>query len=293
MHAYGLETRLYLAESVPRAWTQYGNLICLLGNMARAKTHYHSHAIWIGEIDNLLDGPLPEFDPTNSAYAFAIAMIHDAAQRFGYDVVLGANPMIDPLTTLSMMLGPNQFYLEVIDRPEMIKRWTQRLGDMFMQIVHGYRQARAAHGRREDINWTGLWAPGDMDALQCDASALLSPEMFNEFALPQLERQAEFMDFGLWHLDGAGELPHIESICAVPGMRAIQWIDAQYAPQMKYIDAWKKIRKLGKSLMFSRCELDQAIALTRALGRDGLAFDLWQIQTEAEMESALRRLRNV
>ena len=290
-----LESRLFLAESAPAASTGYGSLLCMLAAMAGSKVRYtpETGTAWIEKIESLYERPLPEFSEDCLPYAFAIRMIHRHAEEFGFDCILGANVMLDPLTTLSMMRGPGELCMDLLDNPEMVKRWCKRLGDLFIDIVSGYRTARAQHGRREDMNWTGIWAPGDMDALQCDFSTMLSPDMFNEFVKPELEREAEFFDFALWHLDGTDEIRHLDAICSVKGIRAIQWVDERSAGQIAYLDLFKKIRKLKRSLTLSCRSVDEAVELTKQLGKDGLALQVGGISSEKEMDIALKRLSTI
>lgn len=293
---HALTSHLYLAEAAPAAMTRYGQLLCMLGRMAGAPIRYAPPEIntaWIEEVPDLYDRDLPEFDANCPPYALAIGMIDRHAGAFGYDCILGANPMLDPLTTLSMMRGAGQLCIDLIDRPEMVKRWSARLGDMFLEIVSGYRQARARHGRREDMNWSGIWAPGDMDALQCDFSTMLSPGMFNEFAMGELERQAAFMDYALWHLDGEEEIRHLDAICSVPGIRAIQWVENRDRRPTERLDLFADIRRRGRSLTLSCPTVDEAVAVTRALGPDGLALQITGLRTEKEMATALKRLSAV
>ena len=286
-----LEGFYFPAESVPYVRVNYASLLGLLGAMAGAPINYTADTgtAWIGEVPDIYSRPLPKFSPDCPPYKFIIHMIHRHAETFGYDVILGANPMLDPLTTLSMMRGPGNLCVDLIERPLAVKEWISALGDLFMAAVQGYRSARAMHGRREDINWCGAWAPGDMDALQCDFSTMLSPEMFREFVLPELEREAEFMDYAIWHLDGTTEFRHLDAICSVPKIRVIQWIDEKRlvrSPE-NFIDVWKRIRSTGRSLLFSSVTVDQAMELTRQLGPDGLAFTFVDITTMKDFDDAV------
>lgn len=291
---------LYPAESAPLAMTGYASALGMLGGMAGAPIHYtpDTNTAWVGEVPNLYDRDLPEFNPAFPPYAFALRMIRRHHETFGYDAVLGACPLLDPLTTLSMMRGPEQLCFDLVECPDMVRRWTRRLGDLMLQIAAGYRAARAALGRREDTSWTTLWAPGDMEALQCDFSTMLSPAMFNEFVMPELERQLEFYDYAMWHLDGTAEIRHLDSLLSLKKLRAIQWVDEQWASARRnplvHLDLLKRIRKAGRSIQMVPSENpDIAVELTKALGKDGLCFWRLGTKTEAEMDDALRRLAAV
>ncbi len=296
MTRHRLENQRYPAEAAPFAWTAYGSLLCMLAAMAGAPVHYDGTTglPWIGHVDDLFARPLPAFDAECPPYAFAIHMIHRHHALFGADIILGSNPMIDPLTTLSMMHGVDALCVDLLERPEVVLPWVERLNALFLQIVDGYRAARAAHGRREDYSWTGVWAPGDMDALQCDFSTMLSSAMFNQYAMPLVEQQAAFYDYALWHLDGTQEIRHLDAICSVPNIRAIQWISEKRGSQLEYLDVFRRIRHLGRSLTLSVLDADEAVLLTQELGKDGLAFTLWGgPYSEQEIEALCARLAAV
>ena len=175
----------------------------------------------------------------------------------------------------------------------MVLRWRDRLWELFLDIVTGWRAARAEHGRREDTNWTGMWAPGDMDALQCDFSAMLSPAMFRQFALPELEREANFYDYALWHLDGLEEIPHLEMILGVDRIRAIQWADNPYTPSLDYVELFKVIRRHRRSVICSMETAAEAIAMTKEIGKDGLALCITGLKNESELENTLEALQRL
>ena len=198
------------------------------------------------------------------------------------------------MTTLSMMRGPQALCLDLLEHPETVERWTRRLGEMHLAIMAGYRAARAVLGRREDGNWSGLWAPGDMDALQCDFSTMLSPELFIRFALPELERQAAFLDYAFWHLDGTDEIRHLDAILSVSQIRAIQWVDERGRSPLEFAELFRRIRRTGRSvLVFGLTSIDEAVNLAQAVGKDGLAMRIAGLRTQRDYDEAARCLAAV
>lgn len=288
-----LEHRHFLAETAPYAGTGYGSSLCTLAAMAGARVQYTAETgtAWIQEEPGLYERELPEFREDSPPYAFAVRMIRRHAEVFGYDCILGADVMLDPLTTLSMMRGAGKLCMDLVEQPEMVRRWADRLGELFLRMAAGYRVARALQGRREHYNWTGAWAPGDVEALQCDFSAMLSPEMFRAFAMPHLEREAAFYDYALWHLDGTDEIRHLEDICSVPRVRAIQWVDTRREGPLIRVDLFRKVLKLGRSVIFGVRSSDEAITMARQLGKDRVAMVLAYGTTPAEVESLERTLK--
>jgi hypothetical protein len=281
----GLENTLYLAESAPAAKSSFASLLGLLCVQAGGRIGYapQNGTAWLEEEKDLFDRPLPELSRPCKQLDFVTDMIHRNHKAYGFDVILGANPMIDPLSTLSMMRGSDNFCMDLIDRPDDVKRWAKRLGELFRKAVESYRAARAVYGRREDMNWTSAWAPGDMDTLESDVSVMFSPEMFHEFAMPEAEYEASFFDYCIWHLDGTGQFKHLDDILSIPGLNAIQYVDEKRRDPIEFADTWEKILRKGKSIIFS-CDYHYAPALTKRLGPKGLAFGAWGCNSEADMD---------
>jgi SAM-dependent methyltransferase len=287
-----LENNLFPAEAVPRTMSNFASLLGLLCVQCGGKIQYApgNFTAWLEEEPQLYERSMPDTSRTCKELNFILDMIKRNNETFGYDAVLGANPMLDPLTTLSMMRGTDNFCMDLIDRPGDVKRGAAGLGTLHRQAISAFRDTRSACGRREDCNWSGAWAPGDMDAIQCDVSALLSPEMFREFALPEAEYEASFYDYTIWHLDGTAEFKHVDDICAIPNLHAIQYIDEKLRDPMEFVSVWEKILKHGKSILFS-CEAKYAPALTKHLGRRGLAFCFLRMNSEAELEQVQKEIK--
>jgi hypothetical protein len=285
-----LENTRYLAEAVPQVRTGFAATLGLLCVQAGGAVRYapENGTVWLEEEENLYQRNLPEVAEPCRELAFVLNMIRRNHETFGYDAVLGANPMLDPLTTLSMMRGSNNFLVDLIDRPDDVKRWTARLGEFHRQAVGGYRTARAAVGRREDSNWCGAWAPGDMDAIQCDVCSMLSPEMFREFALPEAEKEAAFYDYTIWHLDGTAEFKHIDDICAIKNLHAIQYVDEKGRDPMEFEHIWERILGYGKSLLFN-CNAVYAEGLVKRFGTRGMSFGFTRNDSGLGIEALIEK----
>lgn len=286
-----LETNLFPAESVPCTRNHYASWLCMIGAMAGSKVRYSADSAWLQEIENLYDYPLAEFSSLFPPYALTVKLMKRHAEEYGWNCILGSDALIDPITTLSMMRGMENLCLDMMEQPVNVKKWLEGLSEIRYRIADGYKKTRENLGRCEEINWCNIWAPGEMDIIECDFSTVLSPEMFREFVLPEAEKEAQFYDYAGWHLDGTAEIRHLDDICSIKNIRAIQWTSDTFTTQMDHIDLFKRIRKMKKSLLFGCDSIDEAVSVTKEIGKDGLAFDLTNaVKTEKEMEEAIRRL---
>lgn len=289
-----IESKLFLAEAVPCARNFYAAWICMLGAMAGSPVKYSTGSAWLQEIEDLYSNPLPQFSNEFPPFALTLELMDRHAAEFGWDCILGSDALIDPITTLSMMRGVENLCIDLVEEPQTVKMWLEGLSEIRFSIADGYRRKRSSLGRKEEINWCNIWAPGEMDIIECDFSVMLSPEMFREFALPEAEKEAAFYDYTGWHLDGTGQIRHLDDICSIKNIRAIQWVSDTFTSQLDHIDLFKRIRKMGKSLIFACDSIDEAVAVTSEIGRDGLAFDLGSaVKNEKDMDEAIKRLKAV
>lgn len=97
--------------------------------------------------------------------------------------------------------------------------------------------------------WIPFWHSGKYATIQCDFICMVSPDIANEYIIPALEEEANFLDHSIYHLDGPQALPHLDSILSIKKLDAVQWVagDGQ-PPQHEWMDVLKKVQKAGKGL---------------------------------------------
>ncbi|GHV13639.1 hypothetical protein FACS1894219_08710 [Clostridia bacterium] len=273
------ENNRFIGDGVPGKNYSFGSDLGLLCVQAGGTISYGNGTAWLNHEPDLYSREIPDIASDCNVLDRIGEYIRKAHETYGYDIVLGANPMIDPLTTLSMMRGAAELNLDLVDDPDTVERWVKALGDHYMKAAEFYRSVRAELGRREDLNWCGMWAPGDMDALQCDFSTMISPEMFRRFALPEAEREAAFYDYSLWHLDGDDEFRHLDDILAIPGLNGIQYVENKGKDPLEHMEIWEKIIGRKKCLTMWASK-ESALEMTKHLGKKGLAFHIAGLQSE-------------
>jgi hypothetical protein len=83
--------------------------------------------------------------------------------------------------------------------------------------------------------------------LQSDFAYMISPDAFRRFVLPDLEACCEAMEHGFYHLDGQGQLVHLDMLLGMERLRGVQWIpgDGQ-PPASEWPDVLQRILDAGK-----------------------------------------------
>ena len=118
-----------------------------------------------------------------------------------------------------------------------------------------------------------LWSPGKTAKLQCDGSAMFSPEMFREFVLPGLKEQTEYIDYTMYHLDGTQSIVHLDAILEIEKLNAVEWTPQAGEPggtDPRWYPLYRKILESGKSLQVLVDSPSRIADLLNAVGTEGI-----------------------
>jgi 5-methyltetrahydrofolate--homocysteine methyltransferase len=118
--------------------------------------------------------------------------------------------------------------------------------------------------------------------LQSDFSYMISPAMFERFVLPDLMECCEALDHPFYHLDGKGEIPHLDHLLSIQRLKGIQWVpgDGQPPPDC-WLPLLQRIRTGGKLCQVS-VSPQGALRIVRELGGRGFLF--WIADWGAEFQ---------
>ena len=95
--------------------------------------------------------------------------------------------------------------------------------------------------------WTPIFSTEPYYMLQCDFAYMIGPGMFDEFVKPELAATCKRLKNAFYHLDGVGQLPHLDSLLSIPELKGIQWIPGDGKPGEKHWpEVYRKIRAAGK-----------------------------------------------
>ncbi len=128
--------------------------------------------------------------------------------------------------------------------------------------------------------------------LQSDVSYMISPKMFARFVLPDLESCCAALDYAFYHLNGKGQIPHLEYLLALPRLRGVQWVPGDGNPPVEHwLPLLKRIRDSGKLCQVT-VSPHAALTILRELGGMGFAFVIGEPQlTPEEGAEFLKQLK--
>lgn len=247
---YGLSLLEYLGDSFPNVWPNFGPgvLAAFIGGKAEPVPGI---TVWFH--------PEKELEPRDIKFTLDskniwLTLIKDicraAMDRWQGIVQVGMTDLGGNLDVISTFRPGEKLLLDLNDHPDEVKRfsmevhaaWWKAFGDInaVLQPVNpGYTA------------WTPIYSETPYYMLQCDFCYMISPGMFDEFVKPELAASCRKLDHAFYHLDGVGQLPHLDSLLRIDELKGIQWIPGAGKTQGEaWPDVYRKIIQAGKRAQY-------------------------------------------
>jgi hypothetical protein len=166
--------------------------------------------------------------------------------KFGLDaLVTGLADIGGNLDVMASLRGSQKLLFNLTDAPHEVERLSRRITSLWLRCYDELYPIASAAGRGNAC-WGPCWSPGRGYMLQSDFSYMISPDMFRRFVLPDLEACSDRLDYAFYHMDGKGQIPHLDQLLSIKRLRGIQWQPGDGQPMA---DAWlplpKRIRDGG------------------------------------------------
>lgn len=149
---------------------------------------------------------------------------------------------------LSAVRGRDRLCIDVLDQPDMIDEAMRSARLIFPQV---WNTVVELGKMRERGCCNALYSMEGAEILQCDFGAMISPAMFERWALPALEEEAALVKHVYYHWDGPTQLVHEDLICGSRGLHTIQYQmgDGRGNP-IDYLELYQRLQAKGKAIHF-------------------------------------------
>lgn len=282
-----IEATRFYGDAFPKWWPNFGPGI--MAGFIGAKVNSTPNTVWF---EPAAQAAIHDVHPRYDAENVWLRRVHDlstaAVARWGRMVAVGHTDLGGNLDIVASLRTTEQLLYEVHDAPDEVERVVREVTELWLRYYEELAKAMAAG--RGSTPWAAIWSPGRCYMLQCDFSYMISPKMFERFVLPDLSACCDHLDHGFYHLDGRGEIPHLDMLLSLKRMRGIQWVSGAGAPPpQRWLPLLKRIRDAGKL-----CQLYVTAAgartIVRHLGGKGFAFHILGSMSETEADGYLRLL---
>jgi len=262
--------RRYYGDALPYYFINYGPGVAAA--FAGARPHPAPDTVWFEPPahERLADLHIA-LDRTNSWWRRICHVTDLLARRLGERIQISITDIGGNLDILASLHGTERLLIDTAENPAEVLRCGGEVTRLWMEAYDALRTLTAAHCPGT-ITWAWTWAPGSTYMLQSDLSYMISPGMFKQFVLPDLQACCNHLEYSFYHLDGVGELPHLEHLLSIPNLHGIQWIPgAGKPPAAEWPDVLGRIREADKLIQISATP-QEAREIIRRHGGKGFLF---------------------
>ena len=273
--AKDLSQSVPLGDAWPRVWLNFGP-----GSMAgyvggevdpKPETFWFYPGIWK---DKDLRDIKPEYLADNPWWQRVSSIQRACAERFGSNAQVGFSDFGGNMDIAASLRDTEKLLCDLIDDPEGVDALVGRVTELWLRYYDEQYAIAGATGRGV-APWAPIWSPKRTYMLQSDFSYMISPAQFERWVLPDLQTCCRHMEHAFYHLDGKGELPHLDLLLSIPELRGIQWIPGDGQPgctakEWRWI--FERVRASGK-LMQQFASVPEIIALAKEFPLKGFIFE--------------------
>ncbi len=235
------------ADNLPIAHTEYG---CVqLAACFGAEPKFDDNTVWYANcISNPDEFPtliLKKTEKWWKIYKNIMLKVLEASQG---DFIVGMPAFGSNLDVLAELRGTQNLLYDLYDRPSWVNQKLEEINQAFFTAFDDYYKHIRLSDGSSAFSFFHIWGPGKVSQVQCDFSAMISPEMFAEFVVPALQRQCKWLDYSLFHLDGPDCTCHLDHLLNIEELDAVQWTPGAgqpWAGDAKWYDLYARILKAG------------------------------------------------
>lgn len=230
-----------------------------------------------------------EVDPDNFYWNFCLRLAREQLRLGKGKFFVQFPDLIEGLDTLAAMRNNALLLIDLIERPRWIHDCLRLITDRYFyyyDILYNMFRDEVGGSRY----WA--WAPGRMVKLQCDFSAMISPQMFGEFMVPVLTEMCDRIAYSMYHWDGPGALLHHDHLLSVPGLNMLQWTPGAGAPptfEKVWWPYYHKTFEAGKKVLIGVDTLDRLKGIKAEFGESFKMFLInMEVASPQKADEALR-----
>ena len=233
-----------------------------------------------------LSGYEPVFDKDGKWWRFMERLLDAVCEVAEGNFLVGVPDIHYGGDSLVATVGAQRLIRHIFSNPDEVKRLISRLTDICCAVLDHYYE-KISRVQEGSITWIPAYSPRRYFALQDDFSGLVSPRMFEEFFVEEVERLSKYLDNSIYHLDGPLAIGNLDRLLEIDSLNGIQWVPGAGAkPMSEWTDLCAKVLDADKCLQIA-CTPDEAELLLSKLRHGGL-FLSTHCSSEREARSVLR-----
>ncbi len=286
------ENTYFAGEALPVTYVNWGAMA--MAAMFGSPPKFNKTSVWYAKIINDWKNWDVSFDPQSDPTWKTLNTIVDRlVQEAPGKFFVGKPELGNGADVLSLIRGMDDLALDLINNPQEVKRGVDIISDTWVKLMEqAYQKTSPVNDNGDVLAWMGLWAPGRIDQIACDFSSIISPAMFREFFVSEVEKMGNWCEYGVYHLDGPACMKNmLDVILSLPQLKTIQFTpgagsNPTYTPA--YIPRYRKILESGRNL-YLLCQPAEVEKILTELPPEGL-FMRTYVSSQTEADEMLKKV---
>jgi hypothetical protein len=280
----------YLGDALPIAWPNMGPEI--FSAWCGCGYNYGKHTTWSDPciLDWDSDAEKAVFDMNHELFKLTDRFTDRLLELGRGNFIVGLTDFHPGGDHLAALRDPANLAIDMIDNLDWVKKkLTSSYPEYYRAYNHFYEKLRAAD--MPITSWAALIHEGKYYIPSNDFSCMIGDDMFHEVFLPGIVEECSFYDRSLYHLDGPGALRYLDTLLAIDGLNAIQWVPGAGNEGFgKWIDVYKRIQAAGKGMQITSLTVDDLPLLFEQLKPEGVYVSgVYGVNSEETAETVLKR----
>lgn len=252
---YELCNTQFLGDAFPHVWPNFGPGV--LAEFLGAEMVTAPDTVWFKPSQELPIEQLElNYNPHSPVCRRINEIITKANDRWQGMVQIGATDMGGSLDILSTFRPSEKLLLDLYDKPDEVERLAWQIHKAWHEYFADQQKLKTHNPGYSE--WAYMFSQKPYCMLQCDFAYMISPDHFARFVLPELKATIDKLGNSFYHLDGAGQLAHLDMLLDIEKLDGIQWIPGDGAEQIdKWPEVYQKIHSAGKRIQIISGQTDK------------------------------------
>ena len=167
--------------------------------------------------------------------------------------VVGITDIGGVLDIVASLRGTTNLIKDMFTRPKLLEKAIERVLEIWHECYEELLKFMPKDGMS---SWMSIWCPNKWYPIQCDIAYTFSPKFFERFVMPHIREHCLRLDYTIYHLDGPGQLPHVDILLEIEELTGIQWVPGaamsergHHRGSSIWLPLYRKIQKRGKRLV--------------------------------------------
>jgi hypothetical protein len=257
-----------------------------------ARVFSTKETVWFEPEDDLsIDRCSLSYPTDNQWWSLILSITEKAVKRWGNQLVIAHTDLGGNFDILASLRTTQRLLFELYDSPDDVARLIKQITGFWIRFYDDLYNL-INKGCLGTTPWAPIWSPGKCYMMQSDFSYMLSPKMFERYIIPDLDECSRHLDHSFYHMDGKGQIPHLDLLLALDHLHGIQWIPGDGAPPPEeWLPLLKRIRAGGKLVQLF-VSPEGALKIVRELGGKGFAFYITEQMNKDDAEDFISQINS-